>query len=414
MTAADRDNDAIYGRLAAWLATEGLGDTGLDQAGQSLNNIGALPFPELFAGFCARVNEWICPLWRSTCGLEVLNPELSGSQLIWREGALTRSEVNRAGITTRTDYLRSAIYVVDTTNRPFRWHLPQPVPDMELIERFNRENGMTDYFVMPLPFQDATRTSTMSFASIRAGGFSELDLERLQMAARIWSSMAERWVLRHIALDLLAHYLGRGPAERVYAGQIERGDVTRIEAAILVCDLRNFTAMTDNAQHGETVTLLNRWFEAIGAAIGAHRGDILKFMGDGLLAVFSLEESRGATCDRALDAALASLAETDVLNQALAAEKRAPLAFGIGLHWGEVEFGNIGTRDRLDFTVIGPAVNVASRLQELTKLVGTPILASAAFAAEANRTLHHLGGRRVRGLQGGIEVFSPTEVPPAA
>jgi adenylate cyclase len=320
---------------------------------------------------------------------------------------LTRSEVNRAGIATRTDYLRSAIYVVDTTNRPFRWHLPQPVPDMELIERFHRENGMTDYFVMPLPFQDATRTSTMSFASIRAGGFSDLDLERLQMAARIWSSVAERWVLRHIALDLLAHYLGRGPAERVYAGQIERGDVTRIEAAILICDLRNFTAMTDNAQHGEIVTLLNRWFEAIGVAIGAHRGDILKFMGDGLLAVFPLEESRTATCDRALDAALATLAETDTVNKLLAQDGRAPLAFGIGLHWGEVEFGNIGTRDRLDFTVIGPAVNLASRLQDLTKVVGTPILASAAFAAASSRKLRALGGQRVRGLETEVQVFAP-------
>ena len=407
MAAAVPDNDAIYGRLAAWLATEGLGDTGLDQAGQALNNIGALAFSDLFAGFCTRVSEWICPLWRSTLGLEVLNPELSGSQLVWREGALTRSEVNRAGIATRTDYLRSAIYVVDTTNRPFRWHLPQPVPDMELIERFHRENGMTDYFVMPLPFQDATRTSTMSFASIRAGGFSDLDLERLQMAARIWSSVAERWVLRHIALDLLAHYLGRGPAERVYAGQIERGDVTRIEAAILICDLRNFTAMTDNAQHGEIVTLLNRWFEAIGTAIGAHRGDILKFMGDGLLAVFPLEEGRTATCDRALDAAQAALAGTDALNKMLAEEGRAPLAFGIGLHWGEVEFGNIGTRDRLDFTVIGPAVNLASRLQDLTKVVGTPILASAAFAAASSRKLRSLGGQRVRGIETEIGVFAP-------
>ena len=405
-----QDSDVIYGRLAGWLATQGLGDTGLDTDGRPLNNIGALSFPELFAGFCTRINEWICPLWRSTLGLEVLNPELSGSQLIWREGALTRSEVNRAGIATSTDYLRSAIYVVDTTNRPFRWHLPEPVPDMELIERFHRENGLTDYFVMPLPFQDATRTSTLSFASTRAGGFSDLDLERLQMAGRIFSSVAERWVLRHIALDLLAHYLGRGPAERVYAGQIERGDVTRIEAAILICDLRGFTAMTDRSQHGEIVTLLNRWFEAIGAAISAHNGDILKFMGDGLLAVFPLEESRGATCDRALDAALAALAGTDALNKVLAEEGRAPLAFGVGLHWGEVEFGNIGTRDRIDFTVIGPAVNVASRLQDLTKIVGTPILASADFAAAATRTLHGLGARRLRGLGGGTEIFSPLPV----
>jgi adenylate cyclase len=404
--ATDSESELIFGKLAAWLAVHALGDTGLDQDRKPLNNIGALPFPDLFAGFCTRISELICPLWRCTLGLEVLNPELSGSQLVWRDGALTSREVNRAGLMTRVEYLKSAIYVVDTTNRPFRWHIPQPVPDMEVIEQLHREFGMTDYFVMPLPFQDATRTSTMSFASICEGGFSDIDLERLQMAARIWSSVAERWVLRHIALDLLAHYLGRAPAERVYAGQIERGDVTRIEAAILICDLRGFTAMTDRTQQGEIVALLNRWFEAIGTAIGAHRGDILKFMGDGLLAVFPLEESRAATCDRAVDASLAALTGTSVLNEQLAAEGKPPLAFGIGLHWGEVEFGNIGTRDRIDFTVIGPAVNLASRLQDLTKLVGTPILASADFAAAATRTLHGLGGRRVRGLGGGIEVFS--------
>jgi len=407
MATSGRDSiEVIYGRLATWLAVHALGDTGLDEDGRALNNIGALAFPDLFAGFCTRMAEWICPLWRCTLGLEVINPELSGSQLVWRDGALTRTEIGRAGMMARVDYLKSAIYVVDTTNRPFRWRKPEPVPDMELIQQL-QEFGMTDYFVMPLPFQDATRTSTLSLASTREGGFSDRDLERLQMAARLWSPVAERWVLRHIALDLLAHYLGRAPAERVYAGQIERGDVSRIEAAILICDLRGFTAMTDAAQHGEIVALLNRWFEVVGGAIGAHRGDILKFMGDGLLAVFPLEESRGATCDRALDAALAALAGTDALNQELAQEGRPPLAFGIGLHWGEVEFGNIGTRDRLDFTVIGPAVNLASRLQDLTKTVGTPILTSADFAAATGRALRSLGGRRVRGIETEIGVFAP-------
>ncbi|HEY1383325.1 MAG TPA: adenylate/guanylate cyclase domain-containing protein [Dongiaceae bacterium] len=403
------DSDLIYGRLAAWLAMNGLGETGMDADGRQHNNIGALAFPDLFAGFCGRIADWICPLWRSTLGLEVLNPELSGSQLIWRDGALTRTEIGRAGMMTREDYLKSPIYVVDTTNRPFRWRRPDPVPDMELIQSL-QGFGMTDYFVLPLPFQDATRTSTLSFASTRDGGFSDRELERLVMAARLFSSVAERWVLRHIALDLLAHYLGRAPAERVYAGQIERGDVTKVEAAILICDLRGFTAMTDRAQHGEIVSLLNRWFEVIGAAISAQRGEILKFMGDGLLAVFHLEGSRAATCDRTLDAALAALAGTESLNKELAQEGRAPLAFGMGLHWGEVEFGNIGTRDRLDFTVIGPAVNLASRLQELTKIVGTPILTSGEFAAAATRTLHGLGGRRVRGVGGGIEVFAALPV----
>ena len=216
-------------------------------------------------------------------------------------------------------------------------------------------------------------------------------------------------MLWHLPPDLLAHSLAREPAERVYAGQIERGDVTRIEAAILICDLRGFTAMTDRAQHGEIVGLLNRWFEVVGAAIGAHHGDILKFMGDGLLAVFAMEDGRDATCERALDAASAAFAGTNALNEELAQEGRPRLAFGIGLYWGEVEFGNIGTRERLDFTVIGPAVNLATRLQDLTKSLGTAVLASAAFAAATGRKLHSLGRQRVRGIDSEIEVFAPAE-----
>jgi adenylate cyclase len=404
----DTASEHIYGRLAAWLAQHALGETGTDADGRHTNNIGALAFPDLFAGYCKLINESVCPLWRSSLGLEVLNPELSGSQLIWIEGELNRTEINRAGMFSREDYLKSPIYVVDTTNRPFHWRAPEPVPDMELIRRLADE-GMTEYFVMPLPFQDATRTSTLSFASQQPAGFSTLELERLMVAARIFAPVAERWVLRHIALDLLAHYLGRVPAERVYAGQIERGDVTTIEAAILICDMRGFTAMTDRSGRGQIVALLNRWFERIGVAIHDQQGDILKFMGDGLLAVFPLQGARGATCDRALDAALGAIAETDALNAELAAEGGAPLRFGIGLHWGEVEFGNIGTRERLDFTVIGPAVNLASRLQELTKSLDTPILASAEFAAASSRALRDLGSRTVRGMAAEIGVFAPRE-----
>ena len=277
---------------------------------------------------------------------------------------------------------------------------------MEIIQRLAGE-GMTDYIVMPLPFQDSSRTSTLSFATRAAAGFTDLEIERLTMAARIWSPFAERWLLRHIALDLLAHYLGRAPAERVYAGQIERGDVTIVSAAILICDLRDFTAMTDRSERGVIVALLNRWFERIGAAILGQGGDILKFMGDGLLAVFPVEGSRAATCDRALAAAEDALAGTTLLNAELAAEGIAPLRFGIGLHWGEVEFGNIGTRDRLDFTVIGPAVNLASRLQDLTKELGTPILASAEFAAASSRDLRHLDTRHLRGMAAPVAVFAP-------
>ncbi len=403
---ASETSERIYGGLAAWLARQALGETGTDAAGKPCNNIGALGFPELFSGFCGLVRETIAPLWRSSLGLEVLNPELSGSQLIWKEGGLNRTEIGRAGMSAREDYLKSPIYIVDTTNRPFRWRASEPMADMETIRRLAGE-GMTDYIVLPLPFQDASRTSTLSFATRAPQGFSDPEIEHLIMAARLWSPYAERWLLRHIALDLLAHYLGRAPAERVYAGQIERGDVTTIAAAVLICDLRGFTAMTDGSGHGVIVTLLNRWFERVGAAIHGQGGDILKFMGDGLLAVFPREGDRAATCDRALDAALDALARTELLNAELAAEGVAPLRFGIGLHWGEVEFGNIGTRDRLDFTVIGPAVNLASRLQDLTKILATPILASAEFAAASGRGLRHIDTRLLRGMAAPVAIFAP-------
>lgn len=402
----DSESQLIYGRLAAWLAHNGLGETGIGPDGRHTNTIGALDFPDLFKGYCDLINQWICPFHRSSLGLEVLNPELSGSSLIWIDGTLDRREIGRAGLLTRVDYLKSPIYVVDTTNRPFRWRSTEPVPDMEIIQTFTTQ-GVTDYFVMPLPFQDATRTSTLSFATKRPGGFTDLDLERLQVAARMWSPMAERWVLRHIALDLLTHYLGRGPAERVYAGQIERGDVSTIEAAILICDLRGFTAMTDRSGRGDIVALLNRWFEPIGTAIREQHGDILKFMGDGLLAVFPVRDGRTATCDLALSAAFGAIAATEALNKDLVTEGIAPLSFGIGLHWGEVEFGNIGTRERLDFTVIGPAVNLASRLQDLTKSLEMPVLASAEFAAACSRNLELIGARRLRGMANAVEIFAP-------
>lgn len=131
----ESDSERIYGRLSAWLAQHALGETGIDSGGRHANNIGALAFADLFAGYCNQINSLICPLWRGSLGLEVLNPELSGSQLIWADGTLNRTQIERAGMSSREDYLKSPIYQVDTTNRPFHWRAPQPIPDMEVIRR---------------------------------------------------------------------------------------------------------------------------------------------------------------------------------------------------------------------------------------------------------------------------------------
>lgn len=191
-------------------------------------------------------------------------------------------------------------------------------------------------------------------------------------------------LLRRIALGLLEAYVGPAAGRRVYDGQIKRGDVETVTAAILCCDLRGFTALSDRLPRREVVGILNRWFEVTGAAI---------------------EGEPGATCGRALRAAETALAGTAALGPELVAAGHHMLRFGVGLHLGDVELGNIGTRTRLDFTVIGPAVNMTSRLESLTKELGEPVVASAAFAAAVGRRMRPLGSYRLRGIAGPVAVF---------
>lgn len=408
-----RADDAGFGRLIAWLATAALGDTGRRSDGSPANNLGALPFVDVFAGYCDRLHDWIGPFSRISLAMEVLHPELSGGTLYWRDGEIEEAQIKRAGILTFDDYLRSPVYQSEQTNRPWRWRVGEPVPDMQLIQDLHAQ-GVTDYCLFPLPILDTSRTSTMSFATRRPGGFGDLggDAQGLGVLRRVAWAMTpylERVALHIIALDLLDSYVGKAAGARVFAGQIERGAIDPIDAAILVADLRGFTQLSDQLGEIAMVDLLNRYFDTLGDAIEAHDGQILKFMGDGLLAVFPAEAGRapGIMHGKALAAALASRVNLAGLNAALIAEGKAAIDFGIGLHAGTVAFGNIGTKTRLDFTVIGPAVNHASRIQDLTKEMQTPILASGDFAAALPVPMRPLGSRHVRGVEAPIDLYAP-------
>ncbi|MEK0083127.1 adenylate/guanylate cyclase domain-containing protein [Benzoatithermus flavus] len=377
--------------LAAWLVEES------ERRGE---------LSSLFEGFCTRLDAAGLGLWRTTLGLETLHPELSGIMLRWhpQAGMLEPRKTPRAGVLASESYLRSPVKVVDDTGRPFRWRAGEPMLGMPLLAELAGE-GVTDYVMLPLPFLDGSRTAVMSFATRAPGGFTAEHYRTLAQAARLFSPWAERVLLRKIALGLLEAYVGPAAGRRVYDGQIERGDVETITAAILCCDLRGFTALSDRLPRREVVGLLNRWFEVTGAAIEGEGGEILKFMGDGLLAVFPIEGEPAATCGRALLAAEAALAGTAALDPELVAAGHHTLRFGVGLHRGDVELGNIGTRTRLDFTVIGPAVNMASRLESLTKELGEPVVASAAFAAAVGRRMRPLGSYRLRGIAEPVAVF---------
>jgi adenylate cyclase len=354
----------------------------------------------LFDGFCKKLVHQGLPVWRANIGLETLHPEDIGFSLLWIDGGLRNRGFNRQrpGLLASSDYLNSPAKYVDDTNQPFRWRQGEDDRGMEIITDLKAE-GATEYTMLPLAFQDTYRSASISFATKAPGGFGEEGYEALQFATTLISPLCERIALRRVALDALTVYLGATAAQRAYSGQIERGDVRTMRAAILIADLRGFTLMSDRLERREMVALLDRWFGVMGAAIEAEGGDILKFMGDGLLAVFPLDDDPAGSCGRALAAAKNTIAGTAKLNEELAAEGKAALRFGLALHAGDVEFGNIGAMRRIDFTVIGPAVNHASRLQDLTKVLQTPLVVSDAFVDTLGRRLRSLGSHALRGVR---------------
>ena len=205
-------------------------------------------------------------------------------------------------------------------------------------------------------------------------------------------------------------YLGRDAARRVLTGQIKRGRGKRICAAILLSDLRDFTAMSDRLPAGEVIALLNDYFDIMATQVHEHGGEVLKFIGDGMLAVFNVGGSLpDAACCQSMHAAIEAVRALTALNL----DRTEKLEVGIALHLGDVVYGNIGAADRLDFTVIGPAVNEAARIEGLCRDLDRRILISASFAHGCGCTpLVSLGRHRLRGVGEAQEIFTlPPEAP---
>ncbi len=192
--------------------------------------------------------------------------------------------------------------------------------------------------------------------------------------------------------EVLEMYLGRDAARRVLAGDINRGSGETIRAVIWLCDLRGFTVMADTTPWDQLVDLLNAFFDCMAEPIHEHGGEVLKFMGDGMLAIFNLSERRKTdACHAAYKAAVAAVDNMAEFNARRVAIGAAPVGFGLALHVGEVVYGNIGAAGRLDFTVIGAAVNEASRMEKMCKELELPLLASETFVAGCPDLLHHVG-----------------------
>ena len=356
---------------------------------------------------CERLVASGIPLLRVAVLVRTLHPGVTGRRLLWRPDAgVTVGELVYERLET-AEFVESPVSVVYATGAPMRRRLADPseAADFEVLRSLHAE-GATDYLASPLPFTDGT-VHVVSWATREAGGFTDAQIAGLEAVVAPLARVAEIWALRRTAKNLLDTYVGSHAGERILAGKIRRGDTEAIHAAIWLSDMRGFTAVADRVPPPTLISLLNRYFDCQVPAILEHGGEVLKFMGDGLLAIFPLRADRdiGLVCGDALAAAQDARARLAELSGATAAEGVANLRFGLALHVGEVLYGNIGGGNRLDFTCIGPAVNLAARLEKLAGKLGRSVTVSSDFAAHCAAPLTHLGKHALTGFPGEQTVY---------
>lgn len=384
--------DAAITELRRWLVTEGRRTEGTGAFDQAFVD------QLLAAGL---------PLTRFTTGIPSLHPSVDSFSTLWtpEEGIVFR-QYRAADITPGQS--RSPIFIAYETGQAVHTDLTAPPePDEATIFGDLRQAGYTDYLVMPLPFSDGS-FKAVSYATDEAGGFSDDDVRLLNNIRLLLATVIEARYLRHMAGVLMDTYVGPVAGRRVLDGEIKRGAGETIRAAIWFCDLKGFTALSEQLPGQQIINLLNDYFDVITPAIEAEGGEILKFIGDAVLAIFLPEgEDEAAAAARALRASAEATASLTAANAARAEAGEPQIGTGIALHFGDVVYGNVGGKARLDFTVIGPAVNLASRIEGLTREVDRPVLVSAEFAALHGGDFEPLGEFAFKGIGGKRAVYAP-------
>jgi class 3 adenylate cyclase/uncharacterized protein (DUF427 family) len=286
---------------------------------------------------------------------------------------------------------------------------PDPQFDFPVLEELHAR-GATDYVAMPLLFSDG-QINIITLVSDRSGGFSTEELGQFYEILPVLSRLFEVHALRRTAITLLDTYLGKHSGQRVLEGSIKRGDGENIHAVIWFCDLRDSTALTEALAREDYLAMLNRFFDCMAGAVLDHGGEVLKFIGDAILAIFPIEDPESPeAAEHAIDAAQDVQREIALINQQRAERGEKAIGFGIGMHIGNLMYGNIGTPGRLDFTVIGSAVNETSRIEGMCKALNQDILLSAEFARHFPTRLVSLGEHTLRGVSTPQELFT---LPPA-
>ncbi len=345
-----------------------------------------------------------------------LHPEIAGINYRWHRntGEVTINEPGHE-IFSNPDFINSPLNLVTKGLGGVRQPLDVDEAEFEfpIMEDLKAE-GATDYVAMPLRFSDG-QFHSMTMACDHPNGFTTENLGLVFECSGVISRFFEVLTLRKNATTLMDTYLGKRTGEKVLNGDIRRGQGEDIQAVVLFSDMRNSTAMTETLPRGEYLDLLNTYFEAVLGPVQENGGEVLKFIGDAVLAIFPVSEElsdHSKQAGSALKAAKSAVREILNTSNNSDANSLAKIDLGISLHIGEVTYGNVGGQNRLDFTVIGPAVNLASRIEGLCKLSGKRILMSSQFAealcaSQSNKAaIRSIGKHRLNGIKGEHEVFA--------
>jgi adenylate cyclase len=364
---------------------------------------------QLLGEICARVRQAGMPLNRVNVFIGTLHPQYFGFALKWEDGDVILQYGEHSQISTAA-YQSSPMVKILAGDRVIRSRLRGSEPlEFPVLEELRAE-GFTDYVLAELVFSSGSRNG-VSLASRTPEGFSDHDINEVQRLLHLFALLMENHTNRGIAANLLDTYLGPISGARVLEGKIQRGDGDHIDAVIWFSDLRNSTPLAESLGHQVFLELLNDYFEATAGAVLEHGGEVLRFIGDASLAVFPINnaDEAGQVCATAIAAARDARGRVAAANDVRRARGLREFGYGVGVHRGHVLYGNIGTPERLEFSVVGAAANETARIEALCKETGNDVVVSESVVRHLPQQadeLSSLGRQTLRGVGREIEVFA--------
>jgi len=390
--------------VADWLMAQALGEAEVH---------------DIVGGCCDRLLAAGIPLFRSFASFRILHPKFAALSLIWRRdersGSVERIETLHEEAFTSEDWQQSPVNHMLKSQIPFlRRHLTGEEALLDFpVCRDLKEQGASDYFAWMIPFVRANDSGPHldgvigSWATDRPTGFSDGEVRSLQRIQQRLVVALKVQIKQQIAHTVLSTYLGMDAGRQVLEGQIRRGDGEIVHAVIWYSDMRDSTRLADSMTAEAFLQTVNSYFECTAGAVLENGGEVLRFIGDAVLAIFPIRDGElGPACGHAMAAAGDAERRLAALNRERAADGLEALDYGLGLHVGDVMFGNIGVPERLEFSVIGPAANEVARIEGLTKSLGRRTLASAEFARSVAGDWERIGEHDLKGVGEPMEVMA--------